>query len=351
MSLTVLFISFSLWADESVPLRGFADVSLAYDKTTEKSNFQLGGVDFFLTNSLSKNTGYLVELVFESDEKGELRTDLERVFITYTVDPLFKISAGRFHTALGYWNETYHHGGYLHTSVNRPVLMHFEDDNGLLPIHTVGLELGGNAVVGSGSLGYKIDVGNGRGIQIDPPQSTKDADKSKSVSLLLFYEMTNGLRYGVSAYKDRMPGGTVTSQAADPSDMNRVVETSTTVDSADEFILGAHLVYNSSEIEFLSEYFNISHKYNNVAKTAVSINAMYAQLGVHFNLFTPYYRYEVNDTDKPDTYTSLNSKRVIHTAGLRYELGSTSALKLEVEDTSYNSINNAIGKLNWSYNW
>ena len=145
MLLTGLFISFSLWADEGVPLRGFADVSLAYDKTTEKSNFQIGGVDFFLTNSLDKNTSFLVELVFESTPAGEIKTDLERAFITYTVDPLFKISAGSFHTALVYWNETYHHGGYLHTSVSRPVLMRFEDDDGLLPLHTAGLEFAGNA--------------------------------------------------------------------------------------------------------------------------------------------------------------------------------------------------------------
>ena len=39
----------------------------------------------------------------------------------------FKVAAGRFHTALGYWNETYHHGTYLHTSITRPVAVRFED--------------------------------------------------------------------------------------------------------------------------------------------------------------------------------------------------------------------------------
>ena len=46
--------------------------------------------------------------------------DIERLWVGYTFDDLLIARAGRFHTALGYWNTEYHHGKHLFLSVDRP---------------------------------------------------------------------------------------------------------------------------------------------------------------------------------------------------------------------------------------
>ena len=44
------------------------------------------------------------------------------------------------HTLLGYWNQAYHHGTWLQTTVFRPEIYRWEDDGGgLLPVHEVGV--------------------------------------------------------------------------------------------------------------------------------------------------------------------------------------------------------------------
>ena len=128
----LLFAAQTTWAqDDGIALRGFADVSLQQSNTDETSKFALGGLDFFLTKKVDKKTDILVELVFEQNSAGELVTDLERLYLRHKVDQWLQVGFGRFHTALGYWNETYHHGSYLYNSVTRPFMFRFEDDGGI----------------------------------------------------------------------------------------------------------------------------------------------------------------------------------------------------------------------------
>ena len=119
-------------SEEGVPLRGFSDMSYVYDSTDDSQSFRIGLVDFFLAKPIDAKTNFLVELGLEPSYAG-VGIDLERSYVQYVVGPWLKVSVGRFHTALGYWNDTYHHGGYLQTSVSRPVMERFEDNGGLLP--------------------------------------------------------------------------------------------------------------------------------------------------------------------------------------------------------------------------
>ena len=47
----------------------------------------------------------------------------------------FNVSIGRGHTAMGYWNQTFHHGKWFQTTTDRPAIYRFEDDIGILPVH------------------------------------------------------------------------------------------------------------------------------------------------------------------------------------------------------------------------
>lgn len=68
---------------------------------------------------------------------------------------------GRFHNPIGYWNSQFHHGAFLETSVSRPAIVDFEDDNGPLPMHLAGLLLEGIREKHNQGLGYSLAIATG----------------------------------------------------------------------------------------------------------------------------------------------------------------------------------------------
>src|SRR5262245_14781893 len=154
-------------------LRGFANVDFngrwgdPVDEATGKSAFALGQFDLYMTSKLSENVSFLGETVFELDEQQEFVVDVERLQLSYRWSDAFRLNVGRGHTALGYWNEAYHHGALLQPTVERPEALKFEDDGGILPVHFVGLEAAGRASIGAWDLGYVGYVANGRGPRPD----------------------------------------------------------------------------------------------------------------------------------------------------------------------------------------
>ncbi len=77
--------------------------------------------------------------------------DIERLQVTYKPSPYFEISGGRYHTSVGYYNTTFHHGTWFQTATGRPFMYFFEDSGGVLPIHGVGVTTTG-LVPGTGRL-------------------------------------------------------------------------------------------------------------------------------------------------------------------------------------------------------
>ncbi len=325
-----------------VPLRGFSDFSWKYNSDNSPNAFVIGPLDLFLTKPIDKNVTFLSEIVFEI-KNGNLVTDLERLIVQYKVNDWFKVGMGRYHTALGYWNETYHHGTYLHTTIVRPRMFRFEDNSGLLPVHSIGMELRGNGQVGSSNLGYIMNVGNGRGVNADPPQMTTDSNFAKSFSVVVYYEMENGLRVGGTGYFDALPTGE--KQSSDPTPGGR------------ETIYGGHIVFTRPEFDLLAEYLNMQHFYNNGLATDTMSHLFYGQLGVHIGLLTPYFRYEINTFNANDEYFRtagnasgfLASSTAFYTLGARYEISDASAVKAEYVNQAPGT-NNTV-TLNWSFGW
>lgn len=272
-------------------------------------------------------------------------TDLERSFVRYTVGPWLKVSVGRFHTALGYWNDTFHHGTYLQTAIERPLMERFEDSGGLLPVHMTGLEIRGNGAWGAGNLGYTLDLGNGRGPVKDPSSFYFNYNSSESLSEVIYYEWTNGLRIGENIYLGQLPGGsllnsdsTVQNPNCSPSNMGQYCGP-----RGSEAIYGFHVIYNSPKIEWLTEYEYMFHKYsdgyyNSDGSRETYLNLVYSQFGYHTGAYTPYVRYELDQTNTADAYLNANpgyqaqglrGTQRNYVAGVRYELSPASALKAE----------------------
>src|SRR5262249_55068996 len=130
-------------------IHGFSDVTLATTRErwrggrdSTSTGFLLGQFDLYLLSRISANLSFLGEGGFELDHDQGV-VDVERMFIKYSWSDQLRLAAGRTHTALGYWNEAFHHGALLQPTVERPQALKFEDDGGILPVHAVGLELSG----------------------------------------------------------------------------------------------------------------------------------------------------------------------------------------------------------------
>ena len=118
-------------------------------------NFRIGKVVFLSSLHLGRAEGY-GELAFEED-----RVDVERLYLGYNFHKLFTLRVGRFHSPLGYFTRTWHHGLYLIPVIRRPFIIEFEDFGGPLPIRSIGFEAEGSTEIGEFPPGYVINIGTG----------------------------------------------------------------------------------------------------------------------------------------------------------------------------------------------
>lgn len=87
-------------------------------------------------------------------------SDLERFQIGWEASEDTVIWLGRFHQASSVWNHEHHHGQFLQTSVTRPAIEEWEDQNGVLPQHFTGLLVESNWHL-AGNRGLRTAIGGG----------------------------------------------------------------------------------------------------------------------------------------------------------------------------------------------
>ncbi len=305
----------------ALTFRGFADVDFSVpwgDASEDHNHFSLGQLDLYATSRLTNSIGVLAETVLELDEQQQLVVDVERIQITYRRSDALRLAVGRGHTALGYWNEAYHHGLLLQPTVERPEGLKFEDDGGLLPVHFVGAEVAGRAARDRWDLSYNLYVANGRGPIPDAVQGAADANSNKAVGgkLSVSHQGPRSVTFGGIASRDRIPANPLAGSGAS---------------ELDETILGAHFVFTSRHAELLSEYFHIRHvqrtdgqRFDNEAGYALGVlntGSFHPYAGIDWT------RVAVGDPFYGPGYSSLT--RVL--AGLRWDVATFNALKLEYQ--------------------
>jgi hypothetical protein len=302
-------------------IRGFADVTWHADSkadsalaTNGRSSFALGQFDLYIASRLSPRLSFVSETVFES-EGAEFVVDVERVIATYDASRYAHISVGKQHTPLGYWNTAYHHGTLMQPSMDRPILVRFEDDGGILPIHTVGVAVSGDDI-SPAHLGYTALVGNGTGSTAEA-----DNDRTKSVTLQLRAQVTSALQLGVSGYHDRIAAGTPT-LAGD-----------TVGASLGVGIVGGHVSYDGSMMQFLAEGVHIRHS----GATPSTSNGGFALIGAHLGPLMPYGRVERVKTARGDAYYAADDVRRF-TLGVGRDLASTAIVRLELRQEHRTSV-------------
>lgn len=306
---------------ERTTLRGFVDVDYLTGghNTGRKSGFSLGQFDLYLTSQLADRLSFLSETVFEFDDaSGSFGVDVERVAVQYALTEHLRLSAGKVHTPIGYWNNAYHHGLVMQPTIARPALVAFEDEGGSLPIHTVGVQLAGRDL-SEAHLGFDVLFGNGLGNR-PLPDSLND---SQSITVSVHSQITPALRVGLSGYRDQLATGS-------PNLRGGTVAASMT-----QTIGGGFLSYFDDKAEAVVEGHRVSNR--TLGRTTTS-PGWFAYGGIRLMpRLVPYLMHdELQLADNDPYFLAGHTRREI--AGLRYEYASTAVYKLEVRSIDRTSL-------------
>ena len=328
-------VAFSLSGPPSamaLDFHAFADIQYRHDvhndAAPEEDNgaFIIGPLDFYLAESLGPRVDVLAEFAFEDGG-----VDVERLQIGYLFSDLAKFSAGRYHTSLGYWNTAYHHGAFLYTTIERPFFLDWEDDGGILPLHTVGLVLSGRQFPESGEWSYHLMFGNGssvtdeNGTNVLDPNTESDPNKNKAVGFHLAWapNVLDGWVLGLSGYNSEVEnnGPLLVPPAVAPT-----LEVTQTIGAVD-------LTHTHGALEVLAEYFLVRDKDKIGADTATN-QFYYVQIAYEIkDGIKPYARHEQGSVDEGanDPYMiALGAMdQRIDTIGVNTHIGEQSVLKIE----------------------
>ncbi len=267
-------------ADINLDMYGSFDYSVVSQSETT-NQFGVPKLSFLYTQTYGK-LSFLAEPLFEVDSlttENEFTIDLDRFEITYLVNDWMRVKAGRFHSAVGYYNDAYHHAAIFMPTIDRPTIV---EDNGfgLIPGFLVGLHADGRFHLGASlALHYDVEVANTRGLEPDATQSLFDMRNEKAFNLRLRLEFggdLDGLVVGANLLFDWIPAN------PEPVDMHS---------AQTERLYGAHVVYLEHNVHFISEFLWTEHR-DEVTEQLYREYGFFAEAGYAVKNFLPFVRYE-----------------------------------------------------------
>lgn len=300
---------------------GFGDISYFSRDASDQDGFVIGQAVAHLSASLGDSFSVFGE--FSATGKDtEYSFEVERMIVKYDFSDTYKLSAGRYHTPIGYWNSAFHHGAWLQTTTSRPEMVKFGSK--LVPIHFVGVLLEGNIPASNLGLSYKVGYGNGRHGNIARAGDAGDINGDKAWMLQLNSRPKNvfGLDLGLGFYSDEVD-----------LEMDPDVEEST---------FSAYAAWTKESPEIILEYLHSEHESVLDSSDSGDVNAWYAQFAYRLKgrheQWKPYVRFENQDID--DTDPLLGSEGLDQEAsilGVRWDFNPYGALKAEYRNEEFNN--------------
>ena len=176
--------------------RGFGHQEFsAVKKDSTDAYFSIGEHDFFITGKLSNRISFLGEYVvrFNGSSPTAFLPSIERSFVKFNYVNNHSIIAGKVHTPVNYWNDTYHHGRLLFPVIDRPFAFSY-----LVPLHTLGIQIQGQNL---GKLGFGYDLMAGNGIA---STDNFQGGINPALCLALHIKPLPGMRIGASYYRNQL---------------------------------------------------------------------------------------------------------------------------------------------------
>ncbi len=285
------------------------------------SGFEEGQFTLHLSSALSPKVTMFGEITLTarsdagtgSPAAAGFNAEVERIMIRYDANDYFKVSFGRYHTPINYWNTAFHHGQWLQTTISRPEMTQF--GGSFIPVHFVGSLIEGAAPAGGLNLNYAVGMGNGRGQVISRGGDFSDINNNRAwlVDSFIKPDALYGLQLGGSLYHDSL--------------------NPLTAPAAREWIESAHLVWQKETPEFIAEFANVGHQPISGA-TASNSQAWYVQTAYRLpwlqKLWKPYYRFEYIHVPKSDAiFRTVVPTFHASTFGVRYDITTFAAFKFE----------------------
>jgi hypothetical protein len=282
-------------------------------------NFYIGDFDLFLTSRITEKASVLAEIVLGESDAQSFDVDLERVLFKYDYNDHFRLSMGRYHTGIGYYNMAFHTGKWLQTAADRPLVMEFANDGGLLPTQAVGVSVTGAIPSGSLGLNYTLEYGSSDTIRPDINGSgyLTDENNGNHINLGIFARPRSlmGLQVGGSFYHDR-----ISNFALGPN--VRLGQT----------IVNGHVIYNGHGIEFLNEGFLLRNAYEQ-GGAVYNMPAFYSQVSKRLGKVRPYFRYQYVNTNPNSIYHADVLLRHGPSFGARYDFTDAIGFKTQLDHT------------------
>jgi hypothetical protein len=315
LAFTLLFFPYNLAGQEPVSagptFHGFMFGDVVYVARSAASNdgFLVGQMVAHGNGRLSTRLTLFGELS-ASARPDSYAFEVERAILRYDFIDEFKLSVGRYHTPVSYWNTAYHHGLWLQTSIARPEII--KVGSRFLPVHFVGVMAEGMLSATAVSLSYEAGIGNGRGANIARAGDAGDLNRSRAAVVAARVRPGHfGLQLGGSVYFDRV---------------------SVALSSFNERIASAHAVLDHGSLEAGLEYANVRHE-SRATSDEHSSEGWYAHAGYRLpgalSKWKPYARVERLDSNLADpVFTTVEDYRAI-IGGLRFDFEGLAALKGE----------------------
>ena len=297
----------------SLKIAGFGDFNFSdTDEAGSKSGFKIGQFVLQFSSALSAKTSVFGETTLTLRNDKDPKSGVERIFIRFDQSDYFKASFGRYHTPINWWNTAFHHGLWLHTSIQRPEMTKFGGK--FIPVHFVGGLVEGALPSYGLNINYNFGLGNGRGEPISGAGDAGDVNNNRAwlINLFIRPDRLFGLQAGTSFYRDKI-----------------------TLSEGDfhEWIAAAHIVWQKENPEVIAEYANVNHRKSGSSSTFNS-QAYYIQVAYRLpwfeELWKPYYRFEYFDIPKTESvFNRGDFNRRSSIAGLRYDISDFAAIKAE----------------------
>jgi hypothetical protein len=306
----------------SLKIAGFGDVNFsATDKPEGPKGFSLGQFVLHMASELSPRVTFFGEISLSA--RGDagtgapaatgFNTEVERMILRFDQSDRLKISFGRYHTPINYWNTAFHHGQWLQTTASRPEMIQF--GGRFLPVHFIGALVEGSVPASGWNVGYKAGLGNGRSTVISRGGDAGDANGNRAWLVNGFSKPDKlyGLEFGASLYGDEI-----------------------TVPNTGDFgerIVSAHVAWSKEDPEIIAEIANVRHQRHGSAEATWS-HAYYVQAAYRLPQFNrawkPYYRFEHIGIDADDVVFATVPRLDGSTIGVRYDASPLAAIKGEM---------------------